>query len=424
MNIAMMTNNYRPFVGGVPISIERLSESLRKMGHNVYIFAPEYKTDYEDDPYTFRYAAFPVKMGIFLVPNSFDRRIGETFAKLKIDIVHSHHPVFAGNSARTLARLHDVPLMFTWHTQYEKYLHHIKTWGKLEKIAQEDKNSLRHKIIRTIVKIGREDIVLSWVRRFANSCDCVFAPSESMRQMMLEHGVTAPVQVMATGLPASFFQADTSESGRIRHKHLGDKKYLFCTVARLAEEKNTGFLFESLLVLKERMGNCFKFLVIGNGPQRESMEEWINAHGLAENVEFMGGIPNDELNAYYAASDLFLFASKTETQGIVLLEAMSRRTPVVALDANGVCDVVRNGVNGFLTDENPACFAEAVQCIIEDRRFYAAACENAYDTALKNHSDVLAKVAESAYVQALEAGKSKLSHDKAVNPAYSVSETD
>lgn len=423
MNIAMMTNNFRPFIGGVPISIERLSESLRRLGHNVYVFAPEYKMEYADDAYTFRYAAFPIKMGIFIVPNSFDRRIGEAFGRLKIDVVHSHHPVFAGNSARTLARLHDVPLLFTWHTQYEKYLHHIKTWARLEHKAREEDGGFSGKLARAIVKIGREGIVLNWVKRYANSCDAVFAPSPSMKELIAGHGVHRPVKVLPTGLPESFFALDADEAARIRREHLGDKKYLFCTVTRLAEEKNTGFLFKSLLPLKERLGDVFKLLVIGRGPEREGLEAWVNEHGLAENVEFLGGLPNDQLNAYYAAADLFLFSSKTETQGIVLLEAMSGRTPVVALEASGVCDVVRSGVNGLLTDEDPAHFAGAVSRILEDSSFYGVACNNAHETALRNHSDAVAKVAEAAYMGALEARSKKIRHE-AVEPVYSVPKAD
>lgn len=423
MNIAMMTNNFKPFVGGVPVSIERLSESLRRLGHNVYVFAPEYKMEYSDDEYTFRYASFPIKMGIFVVPNSFDRRIGEAFGRLKIDVVHSHHPVFAGNSARTLARLHDIPLLFTWHTQYEKYLHHIKTWGKLEHKAREDQAGFLPKLARAVVKLGREGIVLNWVRRYANSSDAVFAPSASMKELIIEYGVTRPVAVMPTGLPESFFAPDADESARIRQEHLGGKKYLFCTVTRLAEEKNTEFLFQSLLPLKERFGDVFKLLVIGRGPERDSLEAWVNENGLAENVEFLGGVPNATLSAYYAAADLFLFSSKTETQGIVLLEAMSGRTPIVALEASGVCDVVRSGVNGLLTDESPEHFADAVQHILEDHAFYRTACNNAYETALQNRSDALAAVAEAVYMGALEARRKKSRHE-AVEPVYSVPKAD
>lgn len=424
MNIAMMTNNYRPFVGGVPISIERLADSLRTLGHNVYIFAPEYKMDFEDDAYTFRYAAFPIKMGIFIVPNSFDRRIGEEFARLKIDVVHSHHPVFAGNSARTLARLHGTPLLFTWHTQYEKYLHHIKTWGKLEKKARDDSKSLLGKLAATIVKIGREKIVLNWVRRFANSCDAVFAPSESMKEIIVGHGVKRPVCVMPTGLPEHFFNTDQGEAERIRQKHLAGKKYLFCTVTRLAEEKNTVFLLRSLVSLKTLIGPCFKHLLIGTGPEREVMEKLVNDSGLADSVEFMGSLPNESLNAYYTAADLFLFSSKTETQGIVLNEAMAGGTPVVAVQASGVCDVVKNGINGYLTDECPEAFAKAVQYLLNDENLYNNTCKNAYASALGMHSDAVAKIAEAAYQNALEARKKKTTHHEAVEPVYSVPKAD
>ena len=132
MRIAMLTNNYKPFVGGVPISIERLSKSLRSLGHEVYIFAPTYDNQC-DEEFVIRYKSLKGKIsGGVVLPNIFDIEIEKKFKALKFDVIHVHHPMLLGNIAQYLGRKYNIPVIYTYHTRYEEYLHFLKPFELLE----------------------------------------------------------------------------------------------------------------------------------------------------------------------------------------------------------------------------------------------------------------------------------------------------
>ena len=187
MKIAMMTNNYKPFIAGVPISVERLSDGLRANGHEVVVFAPDYEGQ-EEEKYIVRYRAL-IK-GIvngFSVPNSFDPHIERRFREGHFDVIHVHHPMLIGRTALYLSKKYRVPLCFTYHTRYEQYLHYI----------------------------GAEFIqnaVPNYVNRYADKCDLVFAPTQSMQEYLEKNGVRTGTAVLPTGLDKAGFAADEEEA--------------------------------------------------------------------------------------------------------------------------------------------------------------------------------------------------------------------
>lgn len=370
MRIAMLTNNYKPFVGGVPISIERLSNELRNLGHEVYIFAPTYGND-EKDPYVIRYRSRKKKLkGIITVPHIFDSTIEEKFSTLSFDLIHVHHPMLMGYVAQYLKVKYNVPIVFTYHTRYEQYLHYIR----LYEIFQQHSNRVKIRIIRLfekkIVCRGMENLVTFHNRVFTNHCDLVFVPSYSMRDFLVEQGTKAEIKVVPTGIEKDDFECDLNKVRHIRHKYLEGKDYIFCTVSRLEKEKNILFILEGLKKFKEAKGNCFRLLIIGDGSQRTELEKAAEDLGLKENVIFCGKVEHEEIRNFYHASDLFLFASQSETQGIVLLEAMAAGLPIVAVYGSGVCDVVEDGINGYLTELDVDTWAERIERIVcnEDMR--------------------------------------------------------
>lgn len=155
------------------------------------------------------------------------------------------------------------------------------------------------------------------------------------------------------------------------------------------------------MILKRQIGDTFQFLVIGDGPQRQELEEEIENLGLDGNVTFLGTLPNEEIAAYHCASDLFLFASKSETQGIVLLEAMAGGSPVVAVEATGVCDVVQDGRNGFLSAESEEEFAYLAEQLLHDTKLYQRLSEGAMETAEHYLNSSIAWIAECNYERIL-----------------------
>ena len=349
MRIALMTNNYKPVVGGVPISIERLAGGLKELGHEVTIFAPTYReADFPEgslEQDVFRYSTCLNRfVGGIVLPNPFDLRIEREFRKQRYDIIHVHHPMLIGRTAVYLSRKYCVPLVFTYHTRYEQY---VRSYTK------------------GMLKMDR--IMPLYLRRFLRHCDFVFAPTEGMQEYLTD---TCKVRrsrtgILPTGIERKNFDIDPEEGRSIRRQYGGEKIPFLLTVSRMAGEKNVGFLLESLARVKALYGKPFRMLMVGDGPDREALRRRSEELGLGDTVVFAGAVPNQEIAPYFKAADGFLFASKTETQGIVVLEAFAGATPVIAVRASGVEDLVDDGVNGILTEEDSREYAEKVTVFLE-----------------------------------------------------------
>lgn len=361
MRIAMITNNYRPFVGGVPVSVERQAQELVRAGHEVTVFAPSYEgMDLKDEGapervVRYRSSAGKMKNGM-VYPPLYPPEIFQTFEKEAFDCIHVHHPMFAGQWALYLGRKYDIPVIYTYHTKYEDYIHYLPIFGKRNSVLSE-----------TAEKAARH-MIPKYMKWFANQCDLVFAPSKGIQAALTDAGVVSEVEVFPTGLAEDFFVRDVDKCKEIRKKYGKGKPYMLITVSRLEEEKNYGFLFRGIAELKHRIGDCFELLVVGDGSQASELRTRVNMLEIADVVTFTGNVKNEEVKHYLGAADAFVFASRSETQGIVLAEAMAAGCPVTAVRATGTEDIVKDGINGFLTEENEAEWAERTEEILRAQR--------------------------------------------------------
>lgn len=396
----MMTNNYKPFIGGVPVSIERLAAELRCLGHEVYIFAPSYEGE-EKEEYVIRYHSLKHKArGEYIIPNVLDPVIEKTFASLPFDLIHVHHPMLIGYVAKYLGRKYNVPVILTYHTRYEHYLHYLKLFGKRGTSAamrSPEPASQGRRLLTT----GAAKVVTAHNRWFINGCDLVFAPSASMKEYLLEQGIVTDMEVIPTGLQKEEFEYDPIEADRLRRQYAKDSPYLFCSVSRLEKEKNIEFLLKGLKCFKERKGDCFKMLLIGEGGLRPVLEKLTAELGLESNIIFCGSIPHKQLRNYYHACDAFLFASTSETQGIVLLEAMAAGLPVVAVRASGVRDVIVDGQNGYCTEEEIEAWTAKLIKLSENEAIAGAMGRKAKEDALGYLSARIAKAVQKCYQNVL-----------------------
>lgn len=375
MKIAMMTNSYMPYIAGVPVSIERLSKGLRANGHEVVVFAPSYQEQGEESGVVrYRSLVQGVANG-FSVPDILDTKIEREFREGGFDVIHVHHPMLIGNLALYLSRKYDVPLCFTYHTQYEQYLHYVKA-SFLKKA------------------------VPAYVNYFTRQCDMVLAPTPSMQAYLSELSCKANIAVLPTGIALENFEADVWEAKKLRKELLHGKSYLFCTVARLAKEKNIEFLFRSLSRRKTNRAADFRFAVIGEGPYGQYLKELAREQNLEEEVVFVGKVANEKIKNYCKAADLFLFSSQSETQGIVLLEAMAAALPVLAVRAPGVRDIVVNGKNGYMTNMSEIEYERRLHVLLQQDRSYLE--RGAIETAKQYEMYEIAKWAAVYYNIAIQ----------------------
>lgn len=417
MRIAMLTNNYKPFVGGVPISVERQAKELAKLGHQVIVFAPEYP-DLEQEvkcghkERVIRYKTGRRKMENGMVyPRMISREILDAFEKEEFDCIHVHHPMFVGPMALHLGKKYNLPVIYTYHTKYEDYLHYIRSFQDVDK-----KGAVR----REVYRLGKEKIVPGYMRWFTNQCDLILAPTASMQELMRNSGTKTPTAVFPTGLEDSFYIKDEKKSEALRSMYLQGRNHLFCTVSRLEEEKNPKFLLNGIARLKERIGATFRMLYIGDGSMREELEDMAAELGIEEEVVFVGNVENEEMKYYLGACELFLFASKSETQGIVLAEAFATGNPVIAIKATGVEDIVIDGRNGYMTEENIEVWTGKVEEALKEENYKALKMQ-AEITASGFRSSNLAVYEELLYTQCINSREEEQINENERNWAEHVS---
>ena len=287
MKIAMLTNNYKPIVGGVPVSVERLSAALRRRGHDVTIFAPHMAGENQEEGVVrLRSRKLPSGYGVAL-PDPFDKTIDRNFNATGFDMVHVHHPFLMGKIGLRLAKERDIPIAFTYHTRYECYLHYFPPYALGKKLYGKD-------------MAWAQKMMAAHNRCFMNACDMVFAPTPLIGSYLLAQQITTPVRLLSTGLGDESFAWDERLTAQVRAKH-ERKKYLFCSVSRLAKEKNISFLLQALACFKEIHGDCFQMLMIGDGPNKSELEREAFSLGIGDNVIFTGNIPHADLSSYYRA---------------------------------------------------------------------------------------------------------------------------
>jgi glycosyltransferase involved in cell wall biosynthesis len=357
MRIVMFTNTFTPHVGGVARSVAGFAAEHRRCGHEVLVVAPEFPGSERREEGVVRVPAIQrFNATDFSVPVPVPGRLKPLLDAFRPEVVHSHHPFLLGDTALRVAAGRGLPIVFTHHTLYERYTHYVPgDWPALRRAAIE-------------LAVG-----------YCNLCNAVVAPSESVAGLLRRRGVKAPIEAIPTGVETEVFAAGDRTAGR-RLCGVPDAALLVGHVGRLAPEKNLGFLARAVArFLLGRPGA--RFLVAGDGPSAAEIRRIFTAAGLAGRLHAIGVLARrSTLADVYAAMDVFAFASQSETQGMVLTEAMAAGVPAVAVDAPGVREVVADGENGrLLPDEDEEDFAAALAWLAdlpaERRRRLSAACE-------------------------------------------------
>jgi glycosyltransferase involved in cell wall biosynthesis len=337
MNIWMMTNTFTPFVGGVARSVVAFAAECRKAGHRVIIVTPVFEGMPPEEEDVIRVPALQDFNGSdFSLALPAPGLLAPRLEECRPDIVHSHHPHLLGNTAVRIACRLGRPLVFTHHTMYEHYLHYVPTGA----------SRLR-------------EFVIALVTGYCNLCDCVIAPSQSVAVLLRQRGVGTPIEILPTGVDVRRFATGDGPAFRRAHR-IPRKAFVAGYVGRLAPEKNLAFLAEAVSTCLAR-ARCGHFLVVGSGPSAQEIREIFRRDDMRRKLHLVGPLDGQDLVNAYHAMDVFVFASRSETQGMVLTEAMAAGKPVVALDAPGVREVVTDGCNGgLLVSDRAADFAAAL----------------------------------------------------------------
>jgi glycosyltransferase involved in cell wall biosynthesis len=346
MKILFISDVYFPRVNGVSTSIETFRHELRKLGHTVHLIAPDYLTPSRDESDILRLPA----RNIPLDPEDRFMRYGVAMGKLdalrqeNYDIIHIQTPFVAHYLGVQFSRLLAIPCVETYHTFFEEYLHHY--------IPFMPKKLMRH-------------VARRFSRHQGNSLHGMIVPSHPMRAVLTNYGITTLTQVIPTGMePASFVPGNRAA---FRGKFsIPESRPLLLFLGRVAFEKNIGFLLEVLVRVRSQVPDVL-LIIAGEGPARLKLEQQAERLGLNDNIMFIGYLDrHTELNDCYCAADLFIFASRTETQGLVLLEAMAQGTAVVSTAELGTLDVLKDRLGVLIAQEDVSDFSDKVTYLLKD----------------------------------------------------------
>jgi glycosyltransferase involved in cell wall biosynthesis len=368
MKIMMFTNTYLPHVGGVARSVSTYEEEFCRRGHDVRIVAPEFEGAEDSSGRVLRTPAIQKFNGSdFSVRIPQPGLMADFVDDFRPDVLHSHHPFLLGDSALRMAWSRRLPLVFTYHTMYEQYTHYVPLNSEALK--------------RFVIQMSTE---------YCNLCTHVIAPSESVAVLLRERGVTTPITSIPSGVDVSFYAG--GNGARFRHNFgIHDHVTVIGHVGRLAAEKNLDYLANAVGYYLANHPQAV-FLIVGAGDAGESMQRILQSHTAKQRVFMPGPQTGQDLADAYAAMNLFVFSSRSETQGMVLAEAMAAGVPAVALDAPGAREIV-NVRNGRLLPSNASerDFAAAMDEVANDsdrlRRLSKAAQETAREFSLEKCAD-------------------------------------
>ncbi|MTI83143.1 MAG: glycosyltransferase family 4 protein [Firmicutes bacterium] len=371
LKIVTFTDSYLPYNSGVVHSIETLMEELSSWGHKILVCAPRYPNCIENSN-IFRITSVPSPTDRdYYLALPFSGRVNAILKTINPDIIHVHHPFGLGWMGKKIARRLGIPVVYTCHTFYEFYNHYVPINA-----------SLANLIIRKVYK------------NFCNQCDTVIAPTAITRDYLRHLGVITPVSVIPTGIKTEKFIFGEKGWLRKRYGIAPEEKILLC-VGRLGKEKNMSFIIECFAAVNKEFPET-KLVMVGKGPQKDELECLAQDLGVREKVIFTGLLSKEEVIKCYRDSHLFVFASVSETQGLVVSEAKSAGLPIIAVKANGVSEMVHDGVDGFLTKPSQEAFLEKIMLLLENddlrQQMSRKARENSKMLSSKNYAYKVLKV--------------------------------
>ncbi len=340
MKIGLFTEIYHPVVNGVVSSVDTLRKGLREAGHEVVCIAPEIPSydDVEASVLRLPSLPLPTRTGYRLtIPVSarwLDARI-----RVPLDVVHAHSQFITGSVALRYAHAHRIPVVFTYHTRLEFYAHYVP---------------FEQRTVRCVLRAR--------TAAFANRCAAIIVPTQETARYLASLGVRRRIEVVPSAVDVARFAAGRRRADLRERLGVPPRSFLALYCGRLAVEKNVELALRACAVADPRV----HLVLAGDGPARAAFEEQVRRLGLERRVVFAGTVPHAEMPDWYASADALLFPSVSETQGIVLVEALAAGLPIVAVDVPQTREVL--GGYGMLVPPGPREIAAALSRAMTEPR--------------------------------------------------------
>lgn len=331
MRIGIFTDTYPPYINGVSTSIVMLQHTLERMGHQVFIVtvnADKYKFEEKDN--VIRIPGIPIGIYDYRLTGIYPLKAINKIKNWNLDIIHSQTEFGVGTFARIIAKQLDIPLVHTYHTMYEDYVHYI-THGYFDKSSK--------KLVEYLTKFYCDK----------TATELIVPTKKTYDLFKQKYHYDRNIHIIPTGIEVEKFYQENFKEGQVeelrKKYHISKEDFVILFVGRLGTEKNVDLLLDAQISLFRKYPNC-KLLIIGDGPDKGAFEKKVNYFHMEENVIFTGKVPWDKIPLYYQLATVFATASLTETQGLTVIEAMAASKPVIAIDDEAFNNVVIDDLNG------------------------------------------------------------------------------
>lgn len=374
MKIAIFTDHYYPLLGGITTSVVTLKNSLEARGHDVTIITVKVPGYVDHEPNIIRVPAFKLmdmRVGYFAPKDIYNKLIEEEF-----NIIHTHTEFFVGKLGVKLAKQCGLPLLHTSHTLYETCLKSQFPFAKL------------------YVPVAK--VLNCFLQDQAKYSEMLVVPSKKSKSA-LDKLLPTPIEVIPTGIPLDKFAQDIQEDKVQKLRMtlgLGADDKVIITVGRLSQEKRLNVIINEFSKLLKKNYKC-KLVMIGDGPERQTLEQQVNILGISEQVKFLGHVASEEIGHYYQLGDIYVSASKVETQGLTIVEAMAASIPVVVYDDTNIQGVVMENESGWLFKEDCKLSIQLEKVINGDG--VERICHRAFNIAVSLSDKVFGEKMEEIY---------------------------
>jgi len=385
MRIGMFIDTYEPQINGVVTSTKLLKERLEAAGHTVKIITvtqPDYK---QDDPGIIRLPSIPFpplpehRMG-----TPYSGRAMEKIEQMELDLIHTQTEFSTGIFGRIAAYRLDLPVVHTYHTMHEDYVHYILPDS-----------------LETTVKPPARKLARKLSKFYCQGCARVIAPTEKAKDALQSYGVTTPIKVIPTGIKLSPFRKENYTREELQELRaeldLKAEEPVVLYVGRLAQEKSLEVAIKQFAQLVEKIPTA-KFLIVGGGPEKERLEQLGVNLNISSSLIFAGEQPWEEIGKFYQLGDVFVSASTTETQGLTFVEAMAAKVPVVAKYDDNLEDLLTEGETGRVFYDNEE-LPTILYDLLTDEQQREKLAEQAYGTAQEMSAETFGNKVEQLYLE-------------------------
>jgi 1,2-diacylglycerol 3-alpha-glucosyltransferase len=356
MRIGIFTDTYPPYINGVSTSIAMLEKALEKKGHQVFIVTVNTESigyKYENENKIIRIPGIPIGIYDYRLTGIYPLRAIEKIKRWNLDVIHSHTEFGVGTFARIIAKQFDIPLVHTYHTMYEDYIHYI-TGGYFAKSGK--------KIVEYLTKFYCDKTATELI-----------VPTKKTYDLFKEkYKVNRNVHIIPTGIEIERFYKENYDKKEIKDLKLSiglkEEDFVIMFVGRLGKEKNVDFLIKNHHSVVKHNKNA-KLVIIGHGPDADSFHKLTLKEKIDSNIIFTGKVPWEDISKYYQFADIFTTASKSETQGLTVIEAIAASVPVVCINDESFKDVIIDDLNGYLFD-NKKDYVKSIIKIMDDKELY------------------------------------------------------